>query len=112
MHSIFTKSFSQKTICWRRRLTPFVAVAVMVVWVFSGSPQIFNFPPSVPLTFANGISTFTATTSDQTFAVPEGVTSIIVKCWGGGGQHRRNNAHGDCERGGGNTADNRSAFRA
>ena len=61
----------------------FVAVLICA-WIFSGWPQIFNFPASVPSALA-ATSAFTATTSDSTFVVPSGTTSIVAKCWGAGG---------------------------
>ena len=79
----------------------FVAVLICA-WIFSGWPQIFNFPASVPSALA-ATSAFTATTSDSTFVVPSGTTSIVAKCWGagGGGGGEGNNSGGGVAGGGG-----------
>lgn len=60
--------------------TPFI-FCLIIVWIFSGWPQIFNFPPNIEQAFAD-TQEFT-TTGDWT--APTGVTSVDVECWGGGG---------------------------
>ena len=76
------------TKCVRRSIRQaifFPLILILVVgWVFSGWPQIWQNPP-IPLQPAivyAGDQTFTAT--DSSWPVPVGVTSLTVKMWGGG----------------------------
>lgn len=56
----------------------------VIVWIFTGWPQIWKkpaFPPKIQEAWA-GDQTFTST---GTWDAPAGVSSVQVECWGGGG---------------------------
>lgn len=65
-------------------ISRFLLVFVLISgWLFSGWPQIYNFPPEVQKVQA-GSQTYT-TAGTGTLSVPAGVTTITVKVWGAGG---------------------------
>ncbi len=52
-------------------------------WIFSGYPQVWNFPPEVKQTHASAtVETFT---SSDTWEVPDDVYFVTVETWGAGG---------------------------
>ena len=68
-----------------RTIIRLASKALIAVLFFNIWPGWFDLSSPAPLTFAATRSTFTATTSDTTFAVPTGTTEITIKCWGAGG---------------------------
>ena len=91
----------------KRIAKSFLACAIAAAWVFSGWPQIYNFPPEVQHAYATA-ETFTTGsviyTSSVTWIVPTGVTSVTVEAWGGGGAGGGNTDDEDGGGGGGGGA--------
>ena len=63
----------------------FVTISFFIGWIFSGWPQIGNFPPKIEKTQATHCTTSPCTiTATETFTVPANVTSLGITMWGGG----------------------------
>lgn len=63
---------------------------LIFVWMFSGWPQVFEFPPKIQEAHAETTDTFTLLSNTNaagygSWVVPAGVTSADWACWGGGG---------------------------
>ena len=71
-------------------------------WIFSGWPQIFNFPPKIQEALAGTVTYDTAAT--HVWHSPVGVTSVDVECWGGGGAGGGSTSNKDGAGGGGGGA--------
>jgi len=74
-----------KTIKGGKKFAKFIVVfAVIFSWIFSGWPQILNFPPKIQRVYA--ATTTETITASQTWTAPPGVTTVSAECWGSGGQ--------------------------
>lgn len=58
---------------------------IIASWIFSGWPQIFNFPPEIQVAQATTETFTTAGTFTNGWTAPAGVFSVTAETWGGGG---------------------------
>ena len=68
-----------------KNLTRVLVFILVVGWIFSGWPQVWNFPSEVETAQASHCTVSPCTiTATETFTVPAGVTSLDIIMWGGG----------------------------
>ena len=69
---------------WINKILKFSLIVILITgWIFSGWPQIFNFPPKIQQALA--VTDTYSTAGAFTWTAPANVYSATVACWGGGG---------------------------
>src|SRR3989338_3404596 len=71
-----------------------IIFTIIFMWIFSGWPQVMEFPPDVKMAQAATYTETFSTAGNFTWIAPIGVTTTTVEVWGAGGGGSIGNAGG------------------